>query len=424
MTSLHLVFCDREGQVYDHPELAMAGASGGRWLRVPMRETVPLPPGATIVSMPGRRPVGWDPSTGQPERVSRVAEVGAVWAAAAVLPPAYLRTLLPAQHRPKRARTLPLLGYAAVGWAEGGFRVAAMRLDRRRCWDPEHFDTPDLPALIEAKRAAMGPNRIVDQLAHCALDYHCYTAQNLFYGRWEAGVPVSPVCNADCVGCISLQPAGCCPSPQQRIDFEPTADETAAVLVEHLAKARQPIASFGQGCEGEPLLRADLIAEAVAMARRATPRGTVNVNTNGSRPDAVEELARAGVDSLRISLASTLAPRYDAYHRPRGYHICTVAATIEQAKAHGLWVALNVLACPGVTDTKDETAGLVAFARRHRVDAVELRNLNLDPDLAIAVLRPQAQGLGMRRLVARLRSELPGVAVASFNTPVEKGRTG
>jgi len=417
---LALAFCDAEGQVYDHPELAMAGASGAAWGRVAVRETIPLPEGSGLVALPGRAAVGWNARSTSFERVDEVEGIGPVCAAAAVLPPAYLRTLVPAQARPDDAPALPLLGYAAVGLAEDGFRVAAMRLDPVRRWDPEHFDTPDLPALIDAKLEAFPGNRIVAQLAQCAAVYHCYTAQNLFYGRWEAGVPVSPVCNARCVGCISLQPSGCCPSPQERIDAEPSVDEVEAVLVEHLAAAPDPIISFGQGCEGEPLMRADLIAEAVARARRKTPRGTVNVNTNGSRPEVIDALADAGVDSLRVSLASADPARYDAYHRPVGYGLDEVAATITRAKARGLWVSVNVLAFPGVTDAEGEARALVALARRCRVDGIQMRNLNLDPDELPKGFVPDGEPLGICDLVRALRRELPGVLIASFNRPVQR----
>jgi len=417
-TALSMVFCDAEGRLYDHPELGMVGASGTAWRPARLRETIPLPDGAAIVSMPGRHAVGWDPAAGQFEAVDAVPDIGGVCAAAAVLPPAYLRTLLPAQVRPDGAPPLPLLGYAAVGWADEKFRVAAFRLDRRRRWDPEHYDTADLGTLINETLAALPDNRIVAQLARCSAEYHCYTAQNLFYGRWEAGVPVSPVCNARCVGCISLQPAECCPSPQERIAFEPTVEEIEAVLVHHLATARDAIASFGQGCEGEPLLRADLIAEAVARARRRTRRGTVNINTNGSRPEVIDALADAGIDSLRVSLASADPARYDAYHRPVGYGLGDVEATVARARARGLWVAANVLAFPGITDAEDEARALIDFVRRHDIHAVQMRNLNLDPDELPVAFRPAGEAMGVRDLVRALRRELPGVSIDSFNRPM------
>ena len=415
---LRMVFCGRDGRVYDFPGLAMAGANGSTWLPVAWRETIPFPAGSTIVALPGRRPVGWDPASGRFESVGRFGGVGAACAAAAVLPPAYLRTLLPAQRRSSGAEPLPLLGYTAVGWAREGFRVAALRLDRRRSWDPDQFGTRELPRLVAARVREFRGNRIVEQLARCSTEYNCYTAQNFFYGRREAGIPVSSRCNARCVGCISLQAPGCGPSAQERIGFEPTVEEIAAVALSHLANAREPMVSFGQGCEGEPLTRADAIAEAVRRVRAATRRGTVHINTNGSRPDAVDDLAKAGVDSLRVSLASCDPIRYDAYHRPQGYNLWDVGKFVDRAKRRGLRVALNVLAIPGVTDTEGEMRRLLAFLRRHPVDAVQLRNLNLDPGVALDLLAPSEPGIGIRRFLSRLRGELTGIRLESFNRPV------
>ena len=67
--------------------------------------------------------------------------------------------------------------------------------------------------MVAQHRAQMPENCIITQLAHCALEYSCFTAQNIFYRRYEGGIPVSNACNAACVGCISEQAADCCPSP-------------------------------------------------------------------------------------------------------------------------------------------------------------------------------------------------------------------
>jgi len=413
------VFCDGEGNVYDHPELGMAGANGARWSPLRFQDTIPLPEGSDVVALPGRHPVGCDPEEGGfvcfPEMDDE-----AVSAAAAVLPPAFLRTLLPAQERVSGAPALPLLGYAALGWADDGPRVAAMRLDDRTCWDPQHFATQDLAQRVDAQLAALPGNRIVEQLARCSLEYNCYTAQNFFYRRWEAGVPVSSRCNARCKGCISLQPSECCPSPQQRIDFEPTVDEVVAVLRTHLSTGSDAIVSFGQGCEGEPLLQADLIAEAVGQARQTHPGGTVNINTNGSRPEVVEALADAGVNSLRVTLASADPTTYHAYHQPVGYTFDHVAETVDRAKSRGLWVSVNLLAFPGVTDTRDHAKKLITFLGEHNVDVVQMRNLNFDPDDALESLIPLGPGKGIPWLVRKLKRELPKLILASFNQSVER----
>jgi len=75
--------------------------------------------------------------------------------------------------------------------------------------------------------------------------------------------------------------------------------------------------SFGQGCEGEPLINGDLLCRAVRLVREKTIRGTINLNTNASRPQAVEKLVDAGLDSIRVSVNSFREVLYNAYYRPR-----------------------------------------------------------------------------------------------------------
>ncbi|MCK4423827.1 MAG: hypothetical protein KAV18_07145 [Candidatus Omnitrophica bacterium] len=47
---------------------------------------------------------------------------------------------------------------------------------------------------------------------------------------------------------------------------------------------RQPVVSFGQGCEGEPLLVYKTLSQAIKLIRKQTKKGTINLNTNASRP--------------------------------------------------------------------------------------------------------------------------------------------
>ena len=76
-------------------------------------------------------------------------------------------------------------------------------------------------------------------------------------------MPSSPACNANCIGCISFQPEEeTIVSTQDRLTFKPTAEEIIEFTVPHLETAPYPIVSFGQGCEGEPLLMWKTIREA------------------------------------------------------------------------------------------------------------------------------------------------------------------
>src|SRR3989442_11098181 len=156
------------------------------------------------------------------------------------------------------------------------------RLDDPRKWHPRAFNRRALTHLVNEKQAAYPRNRIIAQHAHCALDYSCPTASNLFFGRWEMAIAVSPGCNARCIGCISKQEEEDLISPQDRLGFIPTVDEIVEVALPHLERAEEAIVSFGQGCEGEPLLQWRRIGQAIKALRTQTARGVINMNTYAS----------------------------------------------------------------------------------------------------------------------------------------------
>src|SRR5205809_344199 len=102
----------------------------------------------------------------------------------------------------------------------------------------------------------------------CATDYRCLTAENIFLRRGEGAVPVSPACNAACLGCIS-EHWGDVDSPQTRLAFATTASEIAELAAWHLSANPANFVSFGQGCEGEPLTRGAALVEATRRIRPA-----------------------------------------------------------------------------------------------------------------------------------------------------------
>jgi molybdenum cofactor biosynthesis enzyme MoaA len=259
-------------------------------------------------------------------------------------------------------------------------------------------------------------------LAHCALNYHCFNAKNLFLRRWEMPLPAAPACNAACMGCISHQSArSACRSPMHRITFIPTVEEMAALAVPHLEAARDALASFGQGCEGEPLLQAGLIEKTVRAIRQRTGRGTLHMNTNGSVPRAVQRLCRAGLDSFRFSLNSAQAPLYEHYFRPRGYGFTEVVRSIRTAHEHGAFVSLNLLVFPGFTDREEEVAALYRLIEKTGVNMVQLRNLNIDPELFVnSMPGPKGECRGMYRFIQDLKKDFPRLMVGYFNRTKEE----
>jgi MoaA/NifB/PqqE/SkfB family radical SAM enzyme len=225
------------------------------------------------------------------------------------------------------------------------------------------------------------------------------------------------------VGCISLQPSDCCPASQDRIEFVPTVEELCEVAVNHLKTVERGIVSFGQGCEGEPLLVGDRIAEAVAEFRRATDRGTIHLNTNGSLPEVFSKVAAAGLDSARISMNSPRAETYNAYYRPRTYKFADVEETVRRAVDAGLYTTLNLLIFPGVTDLPEEVEALERLVEKTGLHMVHFRNLSIDPRLYLEHLPPgtgrREDALGIRNLALRLKRKYPKLDLGYFNRPKE-----
>lgn len=419
MSRPRMVFADEKGNVYDHPELEMACRSGARLIAPDEEHLIPMPPHTRLYTMPGRMPVGWDRRRKRYEAVDEMAGMRC-YPVAALLPPGYVRTLLPGTALCDISCILPLWAYTAVGWREDGFWVAAAPVDLDERWNPDRYDTDELPELVERRLGESPENRLLRHLARCALEYSCFTAQNVFYRRWECGLPTSPACNARCVGCISRQPPERCSAPQERISFIPTLEEILEIAVPHLREAEGAIVSFGQGCEGEPLLQAELIAEAIKRIRKETDRGTINMNTNASLPKAMEMVCEAGLDSVRVSINSARGEFYERYYRPQGYSFEDVVESIKIAKSRGLFVSINLLVFPGFTDCGDEMWALIDLLRETKADMVQLRNLNIDPELYLRTLDYEGgPGVGIRRFMETVREEVPWIKFGCFNRPRE-----
>ena len=212
--------------------------------------------------------------------------------------PAHTSTLTAAYQTQENGPLLPLFAYTAVGWHDGKFWAAGFRSDYDCRQDFTQFDQQRIDTRTARALKHFPDNRLIQHLGTCCLTYRCPAARNYFLERWEAPLPTSPGCNARCLGCISLQPSECCPSTQERLQFTPSVREVTEVGVAHLDNAARPVVSFGQGCEGEPLLQADLLESAIKEMRRLTGRGTINCNTNASRPESIARLREAARTTL------------------------------------------------------------------------------------------------------------------------------
>ena len=402
------LYADEDGNIFDAPQLFGAGRSGSEIVPLTKEDLIPLPDGADLMFLPQRSAVG---ITDEKEILPISGQ-----AVAAVLPPGFTRLYLPAFVREENADVLPLYGYTAVVLFRNELYAAAVLTDKdAERWNPSHFNTEKLDKLIAKTRKLLPNNRLVEHLAHCSTEWHCATAQNLFYSRFEAGVPTSPSCNANCLGCISLQSSGVCPAPQSRIKFSPTQEEIVSLCLHHLSSAKQPMVSFGQGCEGEPSLNADNIAASIKRVRMQTSRGQININTNAGNVENIKKIVDAGLQTMRVSIISATNENYAAYYRAN-YSLADVESSIDYALAKGVYVSLNLLYMPGFTDGEKEWAAWEKFFAAHPVNMVQIRNLNIDPDLFLATM-PQNAGkpMGTRTFLHLLREKFPAINVGSFS---------
>ncbi len=409
--SPRLLVSDADGNIYDHPDLLMLCRRGDEFALPRPDEIIPLPQESEFFLLPGRHAVGFDPQSGNVETLDDLA-------VAAFVCPGHTVTGVAAYDTEEDAPILPLLSYAAIGYAQGKFWVCAKKVDqdRRQVFTKISQDKVSKGAHELIKK--FPDNRLIRHLTGCALTSGCPAAKNLCIGRFEAPLPTAKTCNARCVGCISLQDADSgFPSPQNRIAFTPTADEIVEIMLYHSKRERKPVLSFGQGCEGEPLTGATLLAEATRKYRKAGGKGTVNVNTNASLPQAVITLAEAGMSSMRVSLNSASKEPYNAYYRPQGYQFKDVVQSIKNAKANGMFVSLNYLFFPGVSDTEKELEALVQLVEDTRLDFIQLRNLNLDPELYLTLMNPFKLGpsMGFTNFKKRLHKACGWLEFGYFN---------
>jgi wyosine [tRNA(Phe)-imidazoG37] synthetase (radical SAM superfamily) len=420
MMSPFILYSDGKGNIFEDSSLYACGRSG--WDAVPVDESewILLPEGGSLYELPGRRGIGIDVVTGE----MRLCEKG--WAVAAFIPPAHTGLYLSAYETNSDAPTLPLFCYTAAGWYDEKFFVPAVRIEQDIRQESRGYDAAKILSGSEILLQAYPHNRLVRHLMeNCCNTYHCPAARNLSLSRWECPVPVSPACNANCIGCISFQPQEeSIHSTQDRLTFRPSAEEIVEFTVPHLQSAPYPIISFGQGCEGEPLLMWETIRESILEIRKHTPRGSININTNGSRPDAVKALCEAGLNSIRVSTNSARKHIYEAYYRPNNYIFEDIVESLRVVRDAGGWSSINYFVFPGMTDSEEEYEALRTLISNTGLRMIQWRNFNIDPDWYLGKIGVTETGdaMGVKTLMDLLKEEFPLLKFGYFNPPMERIR--
>ncbi len=422
---LTALVANQAGEIFELDGYAAVGMEGSLMKCLSIKQTHRIPYGSELMLLPDRKPILYNLTTRRYEALieNPHAPGEAIFPVAAFNSPGYVITYISAYQESEKAGYLPLFSYGAVGWHRGDFRTAVVMVDPEPRQDLRRMKRDDIVAGIEAMRGNLPSNRLREHLETCALRYGCPAGKNFFLGRYEAPLPTAQQCNARCLGCLSLQKDLGIPHSQDRIRFTPSSKEIAQVALAHINRVKNSVVSFGQGCEGDPLLAANVIEPAIRRIRSKTPDGTINMNTNGSRPETLDRLFDAGLDSIRISLNSIREKCYQAYFRPQGYRFGDVLDSIRVALANQKFVAINYLNCPGFTDTPQEMDALIQFLHQYPIHMIQWRNLNYDPIRYWQEMRSVAEHgdpVGMRNLLDRIRKQFPNLKFGYFNPPKER----
>lgn len=414
-----MLMADPNGNIIDNPRLLMCAARGEKIFVPKYDDLVPLPRESELFLLPGRMAIGFNPKTGKKEISNNLA-------VAAFAAPGYTLNAHPAYSQNTYAPTLPLFAYGAVGYADGRFWISARKVDN----DPRQIFS-NIP-LVQIEKGAeyliknWPENRLVAHIIeNCVKKYACPAARNFALGRYEAPLPSSQSCNARCLACISSlqEGSGIETTPQCRIAFTPKPEEIAEVMLIHESREKKtPVYSFGQGCEGDPLLNSSLLAESIRLFRSEKinnmGNGTINCNTNGSIPEAIGLLADRGLSSIRVSLNSSQPHIYESYYRPQGYNFSQVEKSLRIARSSGLYVSLNLLFFPGLTDTQQELESLNKLCGRNGVSMIQWRNLNVDPAWYYEQMKnahKSQSSMGLKTFMKKLKKACPWLDYGYFN---------
>ena len=168
----------------------------------------------------------------------------------------------------------------------------------------------------------------------------------------------------------------------------------------------------------------DLLIESTRLIREATSEGTINLNSNGSRPEIVSKMVENGLDSIRVSMNSPREALYTPYYSPRGYTLEDAKESLKVVNRAGGFTSINLFVFPGVTDTEEELDALSEMIEDTGLEMIQLRNLNVDPEVYHRILPPDSvqEGMGTPRLMRALEKRHPHLRFGYYNPPKERFR--
>ena len=418
--SLCPVVANKQGEIFELEDYGAAAMTGIKPVLMAYEKTVKMPYGSELMMLPHRKPIVFNFYKQKFEILYKNPhnKNEDIYPVAIFNSPGYVNRYFCAYENKNKNDILPLFSYGATAWINGEFRSASICVDTEKRQDLRLMPHKGVVSGIAKMRKKYPNNRLMRHLEKCALTHGCPAAKNFFLGRYEAPLPTSMVCNAQCLGCISLQTNNNLVACQERISFIPFPHEITEISLEHIIKVKKSIISFGQGCEGEPLTAFHVIEPAIKAIRKKTSLGTININTNAGMPDYLEKLFDAGLDSMRVSMNSVRESCYISYFRPKTYKFQDVIKSIKIAGKKNKFISINYLNCPGVTDSEYEFNALKKFLRKYPIKMIQWRNMNYDP-LAYFQTMEKAGGkshaLGMMYIIKELKKLFPDLIHGYFN---------
>ena len=166
----------------------------------------------------------------------------------------------------------------------------------------------------------------------------------------------------------------------------------------------------------------ETIREAIIEIRKHTPNGSININTNGSKPDAVKALCEAGLNSIRVSTNSARKHIYTPYYRPNNYQFEDIVESLKVVRSYGGWASINYFVFPGMTDSVEEYEALRWLIKETDLSMIQWRNFNIDPDWYMKLINATDTGeiMGVKQLQDLIKEEFPNVKYGYFNPPIER----
>ena len=82
---------------------------------------------------------------------------------------------------------------------------------------------------------------------------------------------------------------------------------------------------------------------------------------------------------------------------------------------------MNLLTFPGINDCSDEVESLLNLVQENDVKAIQVRNLNIDPETMKPIIELlKEEPLGVPAFLNILEEELPDVAVGNYTKPFRR----